>query len=148
MDSEPDGAFTPQEHPLAALGRRVGDFLLATCSEADVAVAFEVHLDPEVLAGVQLVDGAGALEGTDLTIAIPPNRSSPPLPHDLSGGSTLVPVDDRLANVAPGIFVTGDAAPHRSRSDQYGVVGCSDEAPRFGRHHRCRTVGASAKMTT
>ena len=101
--------LTPEEHPLAALGRGVGDFLLAACAQADVEVRFGVHLDPDVLAGGQLVDKAGALDGADLTIAIPSHRGSPLL-RDLTDGSVLVPVDDRFATAVPGTFVAGDAA--------------------------------------
>ena len=101
--------LTPEEHPLAALGRSVGDSLLAACAQAGVKVRLGAHLDPDGLTAGQLVGGGSVLEDAALTIVIPPHRASPLL-RDLGDGRALVPADDRFATAAPGIFVAGDAA--------------------------------------
>jgi len=101
--------LTPEEHPLVVLRRSVVDFFLAACAQVDVEVRFGVHLDPDGLAGSQLVGGGSVLEDAALTIVIPSRRASPLL-RDWGDSSVLIPVDDRFATAAPGIFVAGDAA--------------------------------------
>ena len=100
---------TPETHPLVALGRDAGEFLLDACSQGGVEVRLGVHLDPVALRDGRVDDPAGALADASLTIVIPPHRASPLL-AGLSGDEPLVAVDDRFTTAASGIFVAGDAA--------------------------------------
>jgi sulfide:quinone oxidoreductase len=99
---------TPEEHPLVALGRTLGDALLASCKDAGVEIRLGAQLDPDSLAegGV----AGGDRDGADLTIVVPRHRTSPLLADLGEGNNPLVPVDFRFATEAAGVFVVGDAA--------------------------------------
>jgi sulfide:quinone oxidoreductase len=103
--------ITPEVHPLAALGRALGDELLAGCKAAGVEVHLGAEIDPDALSGGTIAAGSSDRDGADLTIVIPRHRTSPLL-ADLVGanGSPLVAVDARFATEMAGVFVVGDAA--------------------------------------
>jgi sulfide:quinone oxidoreductase len=114
---------TPEAHPLAALGRSLGDALLEALAEAGVEVELGFRLDPEALEAGELAGEQGALEPAALRIVIPTHRRSPLL-AGLGGTTALVPVDERL-KAAPGVFVAGDAAatPYPRAADPAAVSG-------------------------
>jgi sulfide:quinone oxidoreductase len=101
---------TPEEHPLAALGRTLGDALLADCQDAGVEVSLGAEIDPDALAEGEITAGASDRDGADLTILIPRHRTSPLLADLVDATSPLVTVDARFATEMPGVFVVGDAA--------------------------------------
>lgn len=91
--------FTPEPHPLAALGRTVGDRLLETCARAGV----EVHLSATPR-------DRDHQEEAVLQVVVPRHRATPLLAELTEGESLLVPVDGDFATAVPGVFVAGDAA--------------------------------------
>src|SRR5579875_457330 len=101
---------TPEEHPLAALGRTLGDALLAGCRDAGVEVHLGADVDPDALARGAITAGASDRDGADLTIVVPRHRASPLLADLVSATSPLVSVDARVATEMAGVFVVGDAA--------------------------------------
>ena len=101
---------TPEEHPLAALGRSPGDALLDGCRDAGVEVRLGVEIDPDALASATNTAGARGRDGADLTIVIPRHHTSPLLADLVGPTSPLVAVDARFATEMPGMFVVGDAA--------------------------------------
>jgi sulfide:quinone oxidoreductase len=101
---------TPEEHPLAALGRVLGDALLAGCQDAGVEVSLGAKIDPEALARGAITARASDGDGADLTIVIPRHRTSPLLADLVDATSPLVTVDARFGTEMTGVFVVGDAA--------------------------------------
>ncbi len=101
---------TPEEHPLAAVGRSLGDALLASCQDAGVEVRLGVEIDPNAVASETITADAGTRDRADLTIVIPRHRTSPLLTDLVSTTSPLIAVDARFATEMPGVFVVGDAA--------------------------------------
>ncbi|MDA8275368.1 MAG: pyridine nucleotide-disulfide oxidoreductase [Actinomycetota bacterium] len=100
---------TPEEHPLAALGRTLGDALLADCEDAGVEVRLGAEIDPDAVAEGKM-PAPGGPDAADLAIVVPRHHASP-LVADLAGAnSPLVPVDARFATEMAGVFVVGDAA--------------------------------------
>ena len=101
---------TPEPHPLDALGRKLGDVLLAGCADAGVEVRLGVVLDPEALAAGTVTEDRVDHDRAALTVVIPPHRANPLVAGLVHGESPLVPVDERFATEMPGVFVVGDAA--------------------------------------
>jgi sulfide:quinone oxidoreductase len=101
---------TPEEHPLAALGRSLGDALLASCQDAGVEVRLGAEIGPDALAEGRITAGASVRDGADLTIVIPRHRASHLLADLVGATSPLVAVDARFATEMAGVFVVGDAA--------------------------------------
>ena len=102
--------ITPEAHPLAALGRALGDELLAGCEEAGVEVLLGAEIDPDALAGGAFAAGTSDRDGADLTIVVPRHRTSPLLADLVEASSPLVAVDARFATEMTGVFVVGGAA--------------------------------------
>jgi len=102
--------ITPEKHPLAALGRALGDTLLAGCHDAGVEVRLGAEIDPDALARGAITAGASDRDGADLTIVIPRHRTSPLLADLADATSPLVTVDARFVTEMAGVFVVGDAA--------------------------------------
>jgi len=100
---------TPEPRPLAALGSGVSDFLIASCADAGVEVAFDVHPDHEALAAGHVTDRAGTPVPTDLAVVVPPHRAHPLLAA-WAGPEPLVAVDDHGRAGGGEIYVAGDAA--------------------------------------
>ena len=101
---------TPEEHPLAALGRTLGDTLLAGCQGADIAVRLGTEIDPDALARGAITAPTNDWGEADLTIVVPRHRASSLLADLVEANSPLVTVDARFATEMPGVFVVGDAA--------------------------------------
>jgi len=101
---------TPEAHPLAALGRTLGDTLLAGCQDAGVEVRLGAEIDPDAVAEGAIRAGASDPDGADLMIVIPRHRASPLLADLVDATSPLVTVDARFATEMAGVFVVGDAA--------------------------------------
>ena len=102
--------FTPEEHPLAALGGTLGDTLLADCEEAGVEVRLGARIATDAVAEGAPSGDATDRDGADLTIVIPRHRTSPLLADLVDSIGPLVPVDSRFATEMRGVFVVGDAA--------------------------------------
>jgi sulfide:quinone oxidoreductase len=101
---------TPEEHPLAALGRSLGDALLTGCEDAGVEVRLGAEIDPDALDGGTITAGGGDRCEADLTIVVPRHRTSPLLTDLVASSSPLVTVGARFATDMAGVFVVGDAA--------------------------------------
>ena len=92
---------TPEEHPLAALGRVLGDALLAGCQGAGVEVSLGAEIDPDALAGGAVTAGADNRDEADLTIVIPRHRTSPLLVGRVETNSPLVAAYGRIRITYP-----------------------------------------------
>jgi sulfide:quinone oxidoreductase len=102
--------LTPEEHPLAALGRTLGDALLAGCEDAGVEVLLGAEIDPDALAEGKVPAPDSGPDAADLTIVVPPHYASPLVADLAEASSPLVSVDARFATEIAGVFVVGDAA--------------------------------------
>ncbi len=101
---------TPEEYPLTAVGRVLGDALMTGCRDAGVEVRLGATIDLDAI-------GAGAIgadthprDEADLTIVIPRHRTSPLLRDLTNATSPLVAVDAHFRTEMAGVFVIGDAA--------------------------------------
>lgn len=102
--------FTPESHPLAALGSTLGDALLASCGDAGVEVHLGVVPGAGPTASGNLADDVYGQVEADLTIVVPRHRPSPLVAGLVGSDGPLVPVDGQFATEMPGVFVVGDAA--------------------------------------
>ncbi len=102
--------LTPEEHPLAALGRALGDALLAGCEDAGVEVLLGTLVDPGAVAEGKVPAPDSGPDAADLTIVVPRHHASPLVAELADANSPLVPVDARFATEMAGVFVVGDAA--------------------------------------
>ncbi len=102
--------LTPEQHPLAVLGRTLGDALVAGCEDAGVEVRLGTLVDPDALAEGKVPAPDNGPDAADLTIVVPQHHASPLVADLADANSPLVPVDARFATEMAGVFVVGDAA--------------------------------------
>jgi sulfide:quinone oxidoreductase len=100
---------TPEEEPLAAIGRGVSGFLRASCAAAGVELLTGFQPELGSFGDRELRSTKGTTMTYDLALVIPPHARSPLL-TGLSGQGPLVEVSSEFESTQSGLFVVGDAA--------------------------------------